>query len=115
MLDAIRFISPFWRPSVDISGMCVGPDMLGERWAKENGVPIERFPADWERYRRRAGYVRNELMADNAEALLALWDGRSRGTRNMIDIARRKGLLAVVYVPGGRNTVYVSDKKKGTG
>lgn len=97
MLRAIDAIRPNWTPTVVVSGTAQGADRLGERWANENGVPVERFPADWDRYGKRAGYLRNEQMADHAEALLALWDGKSRGTKHMIDIANRKGLLIYVY------------------
>lgn len=97
MLRAIDAIRPKWMPTVVISGTAPGADRLGERWAIENGVPVERFPADWDRYGKRAGYLRNEQMGDHAEALLALWDGNSRGTKHMIDIANRKRLLIYVY------------------
>lgn len=86
-----------WRPSTVVSGAARGADRLGELWAAEVKVPCARFPAEWDRYGKAAGYRRNELMADNAEALIALWDGESRGTRHMIDIARRKGLLVYVH------------------
>lgn len=85
-----------WTPTVIISGTARGADTLGEAWAKENGVPCEQYPADWKRYGRAAGLRRNESMADNAAALVALWDGSSSGTKHMINIARKKGLL--VYV-----------------
>jgi hypothetical protein len=60
-------------------------------------IPCFRFPADWDRYGKAAGYIRNETMAANAEALIALWDGRSPGTKHMIDIARKKGLKVYVH------------------
>lgn len=81
-----------WRPTVVISGAARGVDTLGERWAEDNGVPVERFPADWGKHGKSAGYKRNLEMVDHAEALIAIWDGESRGTKHMIDIARRAGL-----------------------
>jgi hypothetical protein len=51
------------------------PRMLG----KKNAVPLPRYPAEWKRYGRRAGQIRNRLMAENAEALIAIWDGKRRG------------------------------------
>lgn len=87
-----------WIPTTVISGAARGADRLGEVWAAEFKVPCERFPADWDRYGKSAGYRRNEQMADNAEALIALWDGESRGTKHMIDIAKRKGLRVHVHV-----------------
>lgn len=81
-----------WRPSVVLSGTARGADSLGEYWALTNGVPIESFPADWNRFGKRAGYLRNTHMAQRAQALIALWDGQSRGTKHMIDEAARHGL-----------------------
>lgn len=87
-----------WVPTVVISGTARGADQLGEDWAEENNIPVERFPANWELYGKRAGYIRNEQMADNAEALIALWDGASRGTWHMINIAKAKGLKVYVHI-----------------
>lgn len=78
--------------SIVVSGKARGADSLGEKWAKENGKPLEIYPAKWDLYGKRAGYVRNQKMADVAEALVAFWDGRSRGTQHMINIAKEKGL-----------------------
>ena len=80
-----------------ISGTAYGVDQLGERWAKEHNVPCELFPADWDRYGRSAGYKRNELMAQNADALIAVWDGLSRGTKHMIDIMNKLGKPVHIY------------------
>ena len=79
-----------------VSGTARGVDILGEEWAKSKGIPVKRFPADWNGLGKRAGFVRNAEMADYAEALVAVWDGKSRGTANMIQVARKKGLK--VYV-----------------
>lgn len=75
-----------------VSGTARGADKLGERYAKERGYNVELFPADWENKGRAAGYIRNADMADNADALIAFWDGTSHGTAHMIDIARKKNL-----------------------
>lgn len=79
-----------------VSGTARGVDRLGEQWAEKHGVPVKRFPADWDKYGKAAGHIRNAEMADYANALVALWDGQSRGTKNMINTARKKGLT--VYV-----------------
>lgn len=73
-----------------ISGVARGADLDGERWAYEYGVPVERYPADWDKYGRKAGPIRNQQMADVADALIALWDGKSRGTRDMIERMAKK-------------------------
>lgn len=80
-----------------ISGCARGADTLGEEWAARNNIPVEKFPADWNLHGRCAGYFRNNRMADNAQALIALWDGTSKGTKHMVDIAREKGLVVLVY------------------
>lgn len=77
---------------VVVCGQARGADTLGEQYAKERGYKVDYYPAQWEKYGRSAGYLRNEQMAQNADALAAFWDGRSRGTKHMIDLAKRYGL-----------------------
>jgi hypothetical protein len=79
-----------------LSGMARGVDTLAIRYAAENGLPLDAFPAEWSRWGRAAGYRRNLLMAENADALIAIWDGRSPGTRHMIEVAKAKGLQVFV-------------------
>jgi hypothetical protein len=63
-----------------------GVDQLGERYAREHNIPIQPFPANWQKYgRHRAGRMRNSQMASYADALIAVWDGDSPGTHHMID------------------------------
>ena len=81
-----------------VSGTARGVDRMGEQWAAENQVPVKRFPADWDRHGRAAGYIRNRAMADYADALIALWDGDSRGTKGMIDDAKARGLKVFVAI-----------------
>lgn len=75
-----------------VCGEARGADSLGKRYAEERGISVKSFPAEWERYGKSAGYKRNVQMAENADALVAFWDGKSRGTRHMIDIAIDHGL-----------------------
>lgn len=82
---------------VIVSGTARGADLLGERYAEERGYVINRFPADWDTYGKRAGYLRNKEMAENADGLVAFWDGKSRGTKHMIELAE-KGRLKVRVV-----------------
>ena len=74
---------------VIVCGMARGADTLGDRYAKDRNYKVNYFPADWNTYGRAAGYKRNEQMAQNADALVAFWDGKSRGTKHMIDLARK--------------------------
>lgn len=82
--------------SMVISGTAKGVDRIGEAWAIENEIPLMTFPADWQTYGKRAGFVRNKQMAEEADALIAVWDGESPGTKMMIDLANEYGLQ--VYV-----------------
>ena len=81
-----------------VSGHCRGADILGERFAAKHGLKLSIFPAKWGKYGKRAGYIRNSEMAEFASTkgyegiLIAFWDGTSRGTGMMINLARRKGL-----------------------
>jgi len=75
-----------------VSGTARGVDQLGEEWAAMRLVPIKRFPANWNLYGKSAGHRRNKQMAEYAEALIAVWDGVSPGTKNMIDTAKELGL-----------------------
>lgn len=71
-------------PVTIVSGAARGADALGEQYAAERGLEVMRFPADWKKFGRRAGPIRNEQMAEAASMLVAFWDGQSRGTKNMI-------------------------------
>lgn len=74
-----------------VCGMATGVDRLGEQWAIANGIPVREMPADWHRYGNSAGPYRNRAMAEYADAAIIIWDGQSRGTRNMIEnMIRRK-------------------------
>lgn len=81
-----------------VSGTARGADRLGEQYAKIAGYEVSRFPADWDGLGKRAGYVRNAEMAKYAVAdgnygvLIAFWNGNSKGTKHMIDLAEKKGL-----------------------
>ena len=75
-----------------VCGEARGADSLGKRLAYEKGWEVLSFPADWDKYGKVAGYKRNDEMARNADALIAFWDGKSIGTKHMIDLAKKHGL-----------------------
>jgi len=81
-----------------VSGTANGVDTLGEQWAIENDIPIKKFPADWKQYGKSAGYIRNSEMAEYADALIAIWDGKSKGTSHMINLANKNGLQLFVNI-----------------
>lgn len=103
-LTAIR--TAVWKNDVAddleiVCGKARGADALGDEWGKANHVGVEYFPANWNRqpdgsYDRAAGHKRNRQMGDYADALLAFWDGNSRGTKGMIDYATEKGLAVFI-------------------
>jgi uncharacterized phage-like protein YoqJ len=75
-----------------ISGTATGADQLGEQFAKEMGFKVERYAADWDKWGKSAGYKRNQQMAEVANVAIVFWDGQSKGSKHMIDIAKNKGL-----------------------
>lgn len=80
-----------------VSGTARGADSVGEDAAAYLGIPVEQFPADWDRHGKRAGLIRNEEMAEYADSLLAIWDGESSGTHHMIKTASRELEHVVVW------------------
>lgn len=81
---------------VIICGKAKGADTFGERYAIEHGRTVKYFPADWKRYGKAAGFMRNTEMARNADILVAFWDGKSSGTKHMIETAKSFGLTVHV-------------------
>ncbi len=81
-----------------LSGTAKGTDTLGEKYAIERGYELRRFPAEWARYAQSAGPIRNTQMAQNADGLVAFWDGVSKGTKDMIEKANKKGLLVRIIM-----------------
>lgn len=91
-----------------VSGQATGADAMGERYARSYRMPVAAFPAAWKdltapgavirtrrkggAYNARAGFDRNAKMAKYATHLIAFWDGSSKGTKSMIDLAERRGL-----------------------
>lgn len=94
VLSALR--ESEFTPTEIVSGMAPGVDTLAIQYAKENNLPLKEFHADWNTYKKAAGPIRNRAMAEYGDALVAIWDGESRGTKNMIEEATKRGLK--VYV-----------------
>lgn len=74
-----------------VSGMARGADRLAVQFAREHGVKLYEFPADWDSYGKYAGYYRNKKMGNFSDGLLAFWDGKSRGTKHMIEYMQGLG------------------------
>ena len=75
-----------------LSGCASGADLLGEQFAREYSLECRYFPAQWEKYGRAAGPMRNRQMAQVADGAVVFWDGQSRGTRSMIGYLRQMGV-----------------------
>lgn len=83
---------PFGWPSEVVSGMCPdSPDIWGKEWAEGHQIPVIEFPADWTTFKKKAGFLRNEVMADYGDVLIAFWDGKSNGTKHMIQCMLNRG------------------------
>jgi len=95
VVDAVR--ESCWDITEVVSGGARGVDKLGEEFAKKNSIPLKTFHANWTKYGKRAGPIRNKKMAEYADALIAIWDGKSRGTKDMICQATIQGLWVHVF------------------
>ena len=84
-----------------VSGGASGVDYYGEKYAQENDIPIQYFPADWIKHGKAAGPIRNREMAEYGDQLFVVWDGKSKGTKNMIDeMNKRKKPVFMVWIGG---------------
>ena len=72
-----------------VSGGARGADKLGELYAKQNNYKVHKFLANWREFGKKAGYLRNEEMAKYADACVVFWDGSSKGSKHMIDLAKK--------------------------
>ncbi|QQS32986.1 MAG: hypothetical protein IPM50_15290 [Acidobacteriota bacterium] len=78
-------------PTHIVSGGARGVDTLARLYAQSNGIEFTESLAGWDRYGKRAGFLRNCVMVGAADAVIAVWDGESRGTKHSIDYARLQG------------------------
>lgn len=118
-------IEELGKPSVIIHGDCRGVDKISEEYAKEHGINFIRYPADWndfkcegalvkervnpwtkkkEKYNARAGFVRNEKMAIDADALISINIGNTPGTKDMLELAKKYNLKIYQYQPEPLNS-----------
>ncbi len=79
-----------------VSGGAKGADSLGEKYAHQNDIPTLIFKPDWKRYGRGAGMVRNKEIISNCDAVIAFWDGISKGTKNSLDLANKLNKYIIV-------------------
>lgn len=82
-----------------IEGSAKGVDKIAKQFADDRNIPVIEMPADWKSYGRAAGPIRNEQMVRLCDQCLILWDGKSRGTKNDIDLCDKynKSNKIVIY------------------
>jgi len=84
-----------------VCGCAKGADSLGDRYAKEHNIPVKYFPADWDANGRAAGPIRNSEMLKYAGKdgyLVAFWDGKSRGTKDIVSKAEKNGMAIKIFL-----------------
>ena len=81
-----------------VSGGAKGADQFAERYAYEKSIPIEIIKPDWARYGKGAGVIRNREIIDHCDAVIAFWDGESKGTKSSINFAEKAGKKVTVHI-----------------
>ena len=81
-----------------VCGEAKGADLLGKQYGINNNIPVKSFPAEWDKYGKSAGYIRNKEMAEYADYLIAFWDGESKGTNHMINIMRNLNKHGSIFI-----------------
>lgn len=79
-----------------VCGMAMGADLMAWQLWDANHMTIHEFKADWDTYGKSAGYRRNVDMGEFADVAVCFWDGKSKGTKHMIDIMKRLNKTAYV-------------------
>lgn len=92
-MDAIHKRKPI---TLIVSGGAKGADSLSERWARENRIELLIFLPEWDKYGKKAGYLRNEDIIKNSDAVVACWNGESKGTKHSIDLVKKYGKSCLV-------------------
>lgn len=80
-----------------VSGGAVGVDHMAESVAIELACGLRVFPAAWNRYGKRAGFLRNQQIVDYCDEIHAWWNGKSKGTKHTIDLARKAGKPVTIH------------------
>lgn len=84
-----------------VSGAAKGADSLGAKFAHDNEIPLMEFPAEWKKYGKRAGFIRNHDIIKNCTHCIAFWDGESHGTQHSISLCQEqnKPYIVVPFTP----------------
>jgi hypothetical protein len=101
-----RIVAELPAGTIIISGGARGIDTLAAEYGRRYGFEVRIYPAEWAKHGRGAGMIRNAQMVDDADQIIAFWDGESRGTRNTIERAERAGKRAwMIPVPLAPQTI----------
>ena len=79
-----------------ISGGARGADSLGERYANENNIPKKIFYSEWDKHGKAAGFLRNTDIINEADIIIAFWDGVSNGTKDSITKAKKQNKQIII-------------------
>jgi len=79
-----------------VSGGAKGTDSLAERFANEYSIPFCKFPANWEKYGKSAGVIRNKQITEFSDRVYAFWDNESKGTKNTIELFKSLGKGCII-------------------
>ena len=93
-----RYVRALDFGTVLVSGGARGVDRIAETEARKQGIAVEVYPADWSGLGKSAGFRRNVTIVEKADAIAAFWDGRSRGTKHTIDLAKKAGKTCAVFM-----------------
>ena len=108
---ADKFISTFDDSSIEIiSGCARGADKIGEQYALEHNVTLYKFPAEWNKYGKSAGFVRNNQMADFCDMGICFWDGKSPGTKHMIESLKKRNKICYIILYNENKVIKTLDK-----
>ena len=99
-LDQVRrYVKLLPEGTVVVSGGALGVDSCAAEEALRHDLATEEFLPEWDRLGRGAGFIRNADIVDAADLVVAFWDGKSRGTKNTIDLVRKASKPFVVVFP----------------
>ena len=95
--EVVRYVAQLPRDTIVITGGAEGVDLTAERAARELSIDVDVYLADWDRYGKAAGPIRNQKIVDECDRLVAFYDGTSPGTKNVISLASKAGKLDKVF------------------
>jgi len=110
LYEVVRYVNEeLGEGDVVVSGGARGVDKTAESAAKARGLEVMIFVPNWKMFGRKAGFMRNTLIVDACETVIAFWDGSSNGTRNTVMLARRQGKPVRVIPPPGQTVPEIVD------